>query len=374
MNEIKLLSFQNFSLYQNGGASRVLRRLFKGRENSVISVYVFDRKKVNSDEHIIHEIAIPSHPLYAKWMRSFVRSFSIYLRDKVLLKWNLIRGQKKIENLDFNVTHVIDHGPYPATFILLNKTKIDNNLWVSFHDHYTLTHKNINNTKFLWNAANRRLVISDQLGKEYQFLFGNKNYEVITDGVAKNEISTPTLPSLIETISIYFSGLLHNDYVPLFKVLANALDILSLDFDFKLILRGTHKLDFLENRKFEVEYRSYYSDDDTIKVEMDETDILYLPIKFSNPDFYRFSLSTKMIGYLGACGTILYHGPQESAAAKKLIENNAAFFCFDLDTQNMVATIKKFLYGDNLLFSANAKTLAENDFCLESIRSKFWNI
>jgi hypothetical protein len=37
---LKLLTYQPFSLYSNGGGNRILRRLFKGREADVISLVI----------------------------------------------------------------------------------------------------------------------------------------------------------------------------------------------------------------------------------------------------------------------------------------------------------------------------------------------
>src|SRR5690606_34277474 len=103
------------------------------------------------------------------------------------------------------------------------------------------------------------------------------------------------------------------------EAFANALDKLSdTNMKFRLVLRGTQKLSFLKDRMFTVEYRQTFVSDDEIKSEIDRADILYLPIKFNSPNFYLYSLSTKMIGYLGASGAIFYHGPSDSAANKLL--------------------------------------------------------
>ncbi len=37
---MKILSYQSFSLYVNGGGSRILRRLFKGHEADVFSLAI----------------------------------------------------------------------------------------------------------------------------------------------------------------------------------------------------------------------------------------------------------------------------------------------------------------------------------------------
>ena len=55
---MKILSFHLFSLYSNGGGSRILRRLYQGRESQVISFVVNDgRETVKSGRAgSLHEI------------------------------------------------------------------------------------------------------------------------------------------------------------------------------------------------------------------------------------------------------------------------------------------------------------------------------
>lgn len=373
MNSIKILSFQTFSLYQNGGASRVLRRLFEGKEQNVVSLYIYEGKKIKQDNFKIQEIAIPLYPLHRAWMRSFLRISGIYLREKFFFKWNLSRIHKAIEEKASNTIHVIDHGLYPGGFILGYHENCNKDLWVSFHDHFKTTHSNIDITQMLWNRANRRLVISEELGIEYQNCFGKKNFDIITDGLDSSEISKPVLINSDKTISLYFAGLLHMDYLPLFETLAIALDKLSSKYKFKLILRGTQKIKNLENRNFMIDYRQDYIDDALIKAEMDNVDLLYLPIKFTDSYFYKFSFSTKMISYLGARGTILYHGPSESAVAKMLATHSAAISSYSLDVSDIVSQIEVLLTNPTIEFSINAKILAENSFLLKEIKQKFWD-
>jgi hypothetical protein len=172
-------------------------------------------------------------------------------------------------------------------------------------------------------------------------------------------------------ITIYFAGLLHIDYYPLFEILADALDLISKKgFKFRLILRGAQNIDFLNNRAFEVDYRSDFVTDKEIKQELDSASILYLPIKFSEPDFYLYSLSTKMIGYLGASGSILYHGPLNSAACKLLNNSKSAACCGALNVNEVVELILSMLNEDE--YSINAKKLARENFNLKNIQNQFW--
>jgi len=91
------------------------------------------------------------------------------------------------------------------------------------------------------------------------------------------------------------------------------------------------------------------------------------------PDFYLYSLSTKMIGYLGASGTMLYHGPGDSAACNLLRKGQAAACCISLVTDDMVKVILQ-LINDRNEYSANAKKVAYTEFNFDTIQKRFWRL
>ncbi|MBD1393303.1 glycosyltransferase [Mucilaginibacter glaciei] len=367
---VKILSIQPVSLYRNGGASRLLRRLYSGYESRIQSIGVSD----NTGELLqgnMPETIIKARPLQRTWMRWKARNLVIWLREKVICKYTMHRIRKAASKADCQVIHTISHGPYTMAAYHPSILK-GKQLWVSFHDHFIPAGTSFNNTQLLWANANRRLVISQQMGDEYNRLFGTQHYELITDGVLANELSAPRAMDNVKLVTIYFSGLLHNEYYPLFEILANALDVLAnKGIVCELLLRGTQKLGFLKKRKFTTHYLTGFVSDEMIKQEMDAASILYLPIKFNDPEFYLYSLSTKMVGYLGAPGCILYHGPADSAAGTMLRDANAAVSCTSLNTGDLVGKITE-LIADRGAVSANAKLLARNRFDMITIKKQFW--
>jgi hypothetical protein len=366
---MRLLSFQPFSLYANGGGSRILRRLYLGRETQVTSLPVsgVSSKPVTGG---IKEIVITTLPATKKWMRWYLRDGVIWLRDNTFKFLTINRIRKAAVNIPYDVLHIVNHGPFSAA-LCDDKFCNGKKLWVSFHDHFSTTFSNFDDAKKLWHKADRRLLISKELGDEYQKLFGYKDYSIITDGVAADEINEPAETTELPVV-IYFAGLLHLDYQELFKVLADALDILTAkNFSFKLILRGTQQIAFLTNRSFDVEYRPLTLNDGELKKELNSAAILYLPIKFTLPDFYWYSLSTKMVGYLGGTGAILYHGPCDCAAFNRLQSPGAAVCCTTLNIDDMVKAINITLNNKSEI-STNAKTLARKDFNLVEIQERFW--
>ena len=375
---MKLLSFQPFSLKSNSGGGRILRRLYQGHETQIVSLGISTmltkrvRKShtVNTKSAGSPEFLVPAYPLSKPWQRWYARDLTNWLREKALRPVTIRNIQRVAASLNYDVVHTIDHFSFSAA-LCDGKIRKDKPLWVSFHDHFSTTKSSFESTKKLWQTADRRLCISNEIGLEYQKLFGNKDFEIITDGVKPEEISEPKLESS-DPVVIYFAGMLHMDYFPLFQVLADALDILTKQgYALNLVLRGAHKMNFLENRSFPVEYRPVIIDDRVLKEELDLASILYLPMYFTVPEFYLYSLSTKMVGYLAAPGSILYHGPSDSAACVLLEKHKSAVSCNSLNAEDMVEAIKKMLLSYSEV-SKNAKVLAKSQFSLETIKNRFW--
>lgn len=369
-NTMKILSYQSFSLYANGGGSRILRRLYKGREANVYSLTIEQGYYKNPATGPIQEKIIPATPLRRPWMKWRSRDVATWIRENPMRKFTINRIREEARKIDCDVIHVMSCGPWSTA--LCNDAALSKKpLWVSVHDHHSTTQCSFQDAHTMWNRADRRLVISPELGDEYQRLFGNLPYELITDGVLKQELSPPA-GKMKPPYVIYFAGLLHIEYLPLFKALADALDSLTQKgFAFKMVLRGTQHMAFLNNRSFEIDYLPVILDDAALKRDLDAASVLYLPIKLVDPDFYKYSLSTKMVGYLGAAGSILYHGPADSAACHLLQQTQSAVCCNTLNREEIEQSLLQ-LVSAVANVSANAKDLAQSKFNLQRIQDIFW--
>jgi hypothetical protein len=364
----KILSFQPFSILGNGGGSRIIRRLTEGKDSELHYISLVSVPNVkNADNETIYAL----FPSQRKWMRSFIRNFFIFLRYSFLFKYNARKIQKIANEMDFEILHFMDHGNYSNVLLETAKQK-KAKIWVSFHDHFSTTGSSFALTQSLWNLSDRRIVISEELGQEYSKLFGVKEFLIITDGLKPDEITMAKSQINSDEMKIYFGGLLHLDYYELFESFCSALEFYSIQNNKKvsLILRGTQHLSFLNDSKLKIEYRPFSIDNKVLKDDLDEADILYLPIKFNDYDFYKFSFSTKMIGYLGASGNIFYHGPSDSAAARFLIDNNCAVICDSLEQNQIINSINEVLTTMN--YSENAKKIAMERFKLDTMQELFF--
>lgn len=366
---MKILSYQSFSLYSNGGGSRILRRMYKGREKSVYSLAI-EAGWYRPVTGMITEQIVPAIPLRRSWMRWKSRDVADWLRDKPLKRYTTRMIQQAASAIPCDVVHVMSCGGW-STALCGDALLSARPLWISVHDHHTTTRCPAKDARELWNLADRRLMISNELGKDYQRLFGKKEFELVTDGLLSHEVSAAAVKQGNPYI-IYFAGLLHIEYIPLFKILADALDsIAKNDVSFRVVLRGTQQLAFLNNRSFEIQYLPAVLDDSVLKHDLDAAAVLYLPMKFTDPDFYRYSLSTKMVGYLGASGATLYHGPADSAACYLLQQTQSAICCTSLNTEDLALSLLQLL-KETTTVSANAKKLARDRFSLEQIQDRFW--
>jgi hypothetical protein len=99
-----------------------------------------------------------------------------------------------------------------------------------------------------------------------------------------------------------------------------------------------------------------------------------LPFTAEHRAFGAYSLSTKMVTYLGSGIPILYHGPTGTAAYNLLAKNRAAALITSLDP-NQIARDLLQLLGDDARaeLSANALSLARRDFLRREQHERFWN-
>jgi hypothetical protein len=117
-----------------------------------------------------------------------------------------------------------------------------------------------------------------------------------------------------------------------------------------------------------------FSDETQVERDMEQADILYLPLPFGaqHENFARHSLSTKMITYVGSGLPILYHGPTTSAAFEILHQHRAAIHLTSLVPAEIAAMFDDLTAETRETVAANALALAKRDFMLTDQRRKFW--
>ncbi len=214
-------------------------------------------------------------------------------------------------------------------------------------------------------------MITHQLGTEYCTRFGDRAFSVVTDGL-ESIAERPPDPS-DSTLHVYFMGAYHAAYRDNFDALLAALARLRAarpEREVSLMWRGGG-LPFEHASEVPTDVRGF-GPEGTPEREAGSADLLYLPLPFGSAhrDFVRFSLSTKLVTYLGTGRPILYHGPKEAATARLLIEHDAAIVVDSPRPEDLVAALERRLPQARLI-GANALALARREFSLSDVRDRF---
>lgn len=219
-----------------------------------------------------------------------------------------------------------------------------------------------------WRGADARFVITDALGREYSERYGERPFSVVTDGI-EDTADRPPEPNGSD-LHVYFMGAYHAAYRDNFDALLAALAQLRAERAVSLTWRGGG-LPFEHESDVPMEVRGFASEA-VIREEAAAADLLFLPLPFgrAHRDFVRFSLSTKLVAYLGSGRPILYHGPEESAAARLLIEHDAAIVVDSPRPEDLVAALDRELPRARSI-AANALALAWKEFSLTQVRERF---
>ena len=117
-----------------------------------------------------------------------------------------------------------------------------------------------------------------------------------------------------------------------------------------------------------------FADETQVQRDLETADFLYMPIPFGreHENFARYSLSTKMVTYVGSGRPILYHGPRTSAAYDLLRANDAAIFLTTGDPKEIASVLAALSPVKRAEIASNALNLARRDFMLMDQLARFW--
>ena len=365
--------FQPFGLQSPGGGPRILRSLITGKAADVQSVCTSPRPPPATS--LGQEWHIPSRPDLSRFERT---RFTPWLDHVLRAAWEPTvrhRMEQLLSTHRPEHVHLVAHSDdfWPA-FQSAEALQIPVTLAV--HDDFSFHVKprirwNITDSRWrsAWNRSARRIVISAQLGNELNRRYGNHPFDVITDSL--DDVSHPHAPPE-HRLNVYFMGALHLSYRQNFTDLMRAMALADhiLDSQLKLIVRGgtIHP----PTDGIAPESRPWGSERD-VADDLKDVDFLYLPLPFDERfrSFVRFSLSTKMITYLGSGIPILYHGPAESAVAELLTEYGAALLITAPGIDPLVKALHLSRESRRAIAEAAGK-LARQKFLSSEIRCRFW--
>jgi hypothetical protein len=367
---------QPFSLHAPGGSSRILRALLHEVHPEALSLYTGAHNPPPSPD--IEEIHLPIRPGLGKleWTR-----FQKYFRalDKVFRPQFEARLRKVIRERNIRLLHIIPHA-YDLVPAYNVASELNIPFFLNVHDDLefvALGHPSIkqmvSTLGAAWRDARGIFVISDEIGKEYSARYGAREYEIITDGItaaAQSPIARPP-----RSLRVYFMGLFHFRYTANFRALLDALRSIRErhpDWEISATCRCGSIFGELKDDDVPVKVLPFAPESEVEK-DMLSADLLYQPLPFEADatNFGKFSLSTKLVTYLGSGLPILYHGPSDSAACNLLSSYDAAVTCTTLDHKGIAGQLIEAIERRELIVT-NALQLARQRFMLADQQHRFW--
>jgi hypothetical protein len=374
----RALFVQPFGLASSGGGSRILRSMVRGQP--------FAARSLNCDPYPgpasdwIEEKHLAVRPALGRLDRTrFARlGHPLEIPARPFFTRRLAR---EMDAAQPDVVHVLPHWTSDFHLAWRLARKARRRVVMSVHDDlaYTLPRDHPLRKEALemlgrmWTDVDHVFAISQELGDEYNARYGRRSFEIVTDGL--ETIAPAPQAARPSRLKVYFMGLFHYTYRDNLRALTRALAQLQAaepGLKIELVMRcgGFEKgID----AAFPAQTLPF-ADQATVLRDMETADLLYMPLPFGeeHASFARFSLSTKMVSYLGSGVPILFHGPRESAAAGLLERNRAALACHSLDEAELASLLSSSaLVTTRTDTVTNALQLARCTFPLPELRRKF---
>jgi len=370
---------QPFGLQGYGGGPRLLRSLLDCEHPPTISIATIPAEIATPTP--IPEYNLPVRPRLGRLERTRFASeltrLDPYFRGQFESKLTRIIQRESVKTIHLGAC---GYDLVPVTNVAL---KLGIPLFLSVYDdieYVNRGHKSLQMTNAglarAWQNATAIFTISDELGEEYNRRFGKREFTTVTDGL--KSFAAQPLPRPKNSLRIYFMGLHHYSYVPNFRALLDALKILREQLDGWPVSLTMRCGAFLAERHADdvpVTVLPFAPSDSVVDEDMLNADLLYQPLPFaeSAQAFGKFSLSTKLVTYLGSGLPILYHGPEQTAANNMLKKHDAAI---RITTDDPVAMARDLMasLGNRELVVERALKLARERFSLEEQQRKFWGL
>jgi glycosyltransferase involved in cell wall biosynthesis len=371
-NPAPIIFTQPFGWRSPGGGARIMRALL--RSAPVPFEFICTSPSSPPRQNGICEIHLPLRPSFGRLERSRFAGLAHSTAPLFAGRFQR-RLQKHCRNAA--AVHSVSHGglDFSHAFQAAKRSRIP--FFLHVHDDFIYSARVPNRAaacaiSHAWSGAAARFVISDELGKEYQRRYGTNDYIVITDGI--ETIAPAPHPRASGQLRVYFMGLFHLEYEPNLRAFVRALQQVKADATMPMrcgSLRSSirREANFIRVLPF--------AEETEIERDLQESDLLYLPLPFdaAHASFVRFSLSTKLVTYLGSGVPIFYHGPGQSAVGELLAKNGAAFICDSLEPARVEDTLRHFIddQAAGEAVAARALALARAQFSLPQIRERFWS-
>lgn len=373
---------QCFSLGDVGGGAKILRSVADAAPVSVASFCTGFGRGDSLWEG--REVFVPFRPALGRLDRTRFAWLGGYVEP--LWAWQFERKlEQQLQALGATDVHLLPHSwsDFAGAFRVAKRLRL--RVHVSIHDDFGYTARGHPMLKKLeqllgevWRDAKTRFVISQEMGAEYCRRYGDRPFLVHSDGFVERsrlEYQPPT-----DEVRLYFMGMFNQSYVPNFRAVLTALESRMSKSQQAKPVRFTIRTHGFNPEVFPgkgiVECLPFASSD-VVEREMRSQNFLYLPLPFEEEwqNLCKFSLSTKMVSYLGAGVPIIYHGPASSAAGQYLLRNRAAIQ-LNSNAPDTIATTLEGAFDDVSALnkiSESAQNAVRRDFDAVMLKHRFWD-
>jgi hypothetical protein len=361
---------------EHGGSARIFRSLLDTDHPEVLSINTYFSAVPVSEER--NEIQIPLRPDFGRLERTRL-SGSLGLFDRLYSRRFEMRLRYALQEHGIKVIHLLAN-----CYSVVPVSKVASTLgipcFISVHDdiehvskHHLLMRQIRTSMGKVWREARGAFVISEEIGQEYSRRYGAREFVVVTDGLKCVADASQRRPE--KSLRLYFMGLFHNSYTQNLRAVLDALKIVRSqrpDWDISVTCRcGAISVPLREDDV--PVFVLPFAPEAEVEKDMESADLLYQPLPFQEQAraFSKFSMSTKMITYLGSGLPIFYHGPDDAAACKLLAQRDAAVVCTTLNPEGIARQLlEAFARRDSII--KNALALARSQFMLADQQQRFW--
>lgn len=362
--------------YDHGGSAKILRSLLAAGHPPVLSINT--HPSAVPSPYGSNEIQIPLRQSFGRLEHTRLAG-SLGLFDKLMSGRFERRIRRALKEHWIRAVHLLANS-YSLVPVYRVATEMGIPYFISVHDDLEYAAKNHVSMEqmktFLgkaWLEAKGVFVISDEIGQEYSRRYGAREYRIVTDGLKCVADAPQQRPK--ESLRLYFMGLFHNTYAPNLRAVLDALKM----------VRSRHPgWEITVTCRCSAISAPVHADDVPVRVlpfapeaevnrDLLSADLLYQPMPFQAHarSFSRFSMSTKMITYLGSGLPIFYHGPADAAACKLLARNEAAAICTTLDPEEIAKCLLDAAAQCEIIVH-RALALARSHFLLADQQRRFW--
>jgi len=361
-----------------GGAPKYLRSILQGEHPPVLSINTgIDGSPASP---LAREIQLPHRPFFGRIERTRYHTLVNRL-DGVFRPVFEARLRKILKENRVQAIHLIPH-TYALVGVSRLARKMNIPLFLNVQDDidylvggHPLRGEINAELGEAWRNAAGIFAISDALGKEYSRRFGEREYSVVTDGLKSVAEAPHICPE--RSLRLYFMGLFHQSYGENLRAALDGLKIVRERHpDWEISFTSRSESVACEVRADDVPVRIYKfaPSESVVDTDMLEADLLYLPLPFQGRalSLSRYSMSTKMVSYLGSGWPIFYHGPTDAAAGQVLAEHGAATVCATLDPAAIAEKLEEAM-RNRIATAECGLALARSLFLLADQQQRLWS-